>query len=81
MSDEEYTRKIVEMEAEKSGILPASPRINAKPTGRVSADFYTPRSNPYNSTKKSPEVKKGQEVEDIQKIKLKMEDLIRDIFK
>ena len=59
MSDEEYTRKIVEMEAEKSGILPASPRINVKPTGRVSADFYTPRSNPYNSTKKPPEVKKG----------------------
>ena len=55
MSDEEYTRKIVEMEAEKSGILPASPRINVKPTGRVSADFYTPRSNPYNSTKKPPE--------------------------
>ena len=59
MSDEEYTRKIVEMGAEKSGILPASPRINVKPTGRVSADFYTPRSNPYNSTKKPPEVKKG----------------------
>ena len=53
MSDEEYTRKIVEMEAEKSGILPASPRINVKPTGRVSADFYIPRSNPYNSTKKT----------------------------
>jgi len=44
MSDEEYTRKIVEMEAEKSGILPASPRINIKPTGKVDPDFFNQKS-------------------------------------
>lgn len=40
MSDEEYTRKIVEMEAKKSGILPPSPRLNIKPTGKVDPNFY-----------------------------------------
>ena len=39
MSDEEYTRKIVEMEAEKAGILPASPRLNIEPTGKVDPGF------------------------------------------
>ena len=33
MSEEEYTRKLVKMEAEKSGILPASPKLNVEPTG------------------------------------------------
>ena len=62
MSDEEYTRKLVEMEAEKSGILPASPRLNIKPTGKIDPDFYTPRVNyptSVKNTKKPPEVKRG----------------------
>ena len=63
MSDEEYTRKLVEMEAEKSGILPASPRLNIKPTGKIDPDFYKPRVNNYptsvKNTKKPPEVKRG----------------------
>ena len=62
MSDEEYTRKIVEMEAEKSGIAPASPRLNVEPTGEVDPDFYKPRPHLrsyYKYQKKSPEVKKG----------------------
>tara|TARA_B100001093_G_C26365733_1_gene816484 strand:- start:9 stop:161 length:153 start_codon:yes stop_codon:yes gene_type:complete len=33
ISDEEYTRKLVKLEAEKSGILPASPKLNVEPTG------------------------------------------------
>ena len=33
MSEEEYTRKLVKMEAKKSGILPASPKLNVEPTG------------------------------------------------
>tara|TARA_S200000501_G_scaffold66148_1_gene57315 strand:+ start:82 stop:558 length:477 start_codon:yes stop_codon:yes gene_type:complete len=62
MSDEEYTRKLVEMEAEKSGILPASPKLNIEPTGKVDPSFYTPRVNYpsyVNNQKKTPEVKRG----------------------
>ena len=62
MSDEEYTRKIVELEAEKAGISPASPRLNIEPTGEVDPGFYTPRVNypSYVNTKKqSPEIKRG----------------------
>ena len=62
MSDEEYTRKIVELEAEKSGISPASPRLNIEPTGKVDPSFYTPRVNYpsyVNTKKKSPEIKRG----------------------
>ena len=60
MSDEEYTRKVVEMEAEKSGILPASSKINRKPDLKISPNFYTPtKRTPYVSPKKTPEVKKG----------------------
>ena len=62
MSDEEYTRKIVELEAEKAGISPASPRLNIEPTGKVDPSFYTPRVNYpsyINSKKKSPEIKRG----------------------
>ena len=62
MSDEEYTRKIVEMEAEKSGILPASPRLNIEPTGKVDSDFYTPRKeypSYVNNRKKPPVIKIG----------------------
>ena len=57
MSDEEYTRKIVELEAEKAGISPASPRLNIEPTGKVDPNFYTPRVNYpsyVNTKKKSP---------------------------
>ena len=62
MSDEEYTRKIVELEAEKAGISPASPRLNIEPTGKVDPNFYTPRVNYpsyVNTKKKSPEIKRG----------------------
>ena len=62
MSDEEYTRKIVELEAEKAGISPASPRLNIEPTGKVDPSFYTPRVNYpsyVNTKKKSPEIKRG----------------------
>ena len=62
MSDEEYTRKIVELEAEKAGISPASPRLNIEPTGKVDPSFYTPRVNypsHVNIKKKSPEIKRG----------------------
>jgi len=62
MSDEEYTRKIVELEAEKAGISPASPRLNIEPTGKVDPSFYTPRVNYpsyVNIKKKSPEIKRG----------------------
>ena len=62
MSDEEYTRKIVELEAEKAGISPASPRLNIEPTGKVDPSFYTPRVNYpsyVNNKKKSPEIKRG----------------------
>ena len=61
MSDEEYTRKIVELEAEKAGISPASPRLNIEPTGKVDPSFYTPRVNYpsyVNTKKKSPEIKR-----------------------
>ena len=56
MSDEEYTRKIVELEAEKAGISPASPRLNIEPTGKVDPNFYTPRVNypSYVNTKRGP---------------------------
>jgi len=46
MSDEEYTRKIVEMEAEICGIAPASPRINGPITGQISRDFYSGSNTP-----------------------------------
>ena len=46
MSDEEYTRKIVEMEAEICGIAPASPRINGPITGQISRDFYSGSNSP-----------------------------------
>ena len=46
MSDEEYTRKIVEMEAEICGIAPASPRINGPITGQISRDFYSDSNTP-----------------------------------
>ena len=62
MSDEEYTRKIVELEAEKSGISPASPRLNIEPTGKVDPSFYTPRVNYpsyVNNRKKPPVIKIG----------------------
>ena len=65
MSDEEYTRKIVEMEAEASGISYSRPKLNIEPTGKVDPSFYDPRPdlNSYykNSSykKKSPQVKKG----------------------
>ena len=62
MSDEEYTRKIVELEAEKAGISPASPRLNIEPTGEVDPSFYTPRVNYpsyVNTKKKSPKIKRG----------------------
>ena len=62
MSDEEYTRKLVELEAEKAGISPASPRLNIEPTGKVDPNFYTPRVNYpsyVNTKKKSPEIKRG----------------------
>ena len=42
MSDEEYTRKIVEMEAEICGISPASPKLNGPITGQIGSDFYRP---------------------------------------
>ena len=62
MSDEEYTRKIVELEAEKAGISPASPRLNIKPTGKVDPSFYSPRDNypsNLNNRKKPPVIKIG----------------------
>ena len=62
MSDEEYTRKIVELEAEKAGISPASPRLNIKPTGKIDPDFYTPRKDYHsyvNNRKKPPVIKIG----------------------
>ena len=74
MSDEEYTRKIVEMEAEKSGISPASPRLNIEPTGKVDPGFYTPREEypSYVSNRKKPPVIKigprgGRYTEDVTK--------------
>ena len=42
MSDEEYTRKIVEMEAEICGIAPAGPRLNGPITGQIGSNFYGP---------------------------------------
>ncbi len=45
MSDEEYTRKIVEMEAEKSGISPAGPRLNIEPTGKIDPGFILQGKN------------------------------------
>ena len=62
MSDEEYTRKLVEMEAEKFGISPASPKLNIKPTGKIDPDFYTPRKDYpsyVNNRKKPPVIKIG----------------------
>ena len=74
MSDEEYTRKIVEMEAEKSGISPASPRLNIEPTGKIDPGFYTPRKEypSYVSNRKKPPVIKigprgGRYTEDVTK--------------
>ena len=74
MSDEEYTRKIVEMEAEKSGISPASPRLNIEPTGKIALGFYTPRKEypSYVSNRKKPSVIKigprgGRYTEDVTK--------------
>ncbi len=74
MSDEEYTRKIVEMEAEKSGISPASPRLNIEPTGKIALGFYTPRKEypSYVSNRKKPPVIKigprgGRYTEDVTK--------------
>ena len=74
MSDEEYTRKIVELEAEKSGISPASPRLNIEPTGKVDPGFYTPRKEypSYVSNRKKPSVIKigprgGRYTEDVTK--------------
>ena len=74
MSDKEYTRKIVEMEAEKSGISPASPRLNIEPTGKIDPGFYTPRKEypSYVSNRKKPSVIKigprgGRYTEDVTK--------------
>ena len=74
MSDKEYTRKIVEMEAEKSGISPASPRLNIEPTGKIDPGFYTPRKEypSYVSNRKKPPVIKigprgGRYTEDVTK--------------
>ena len=46
MSDEEYTRKIVEMEAKASGISYSRPRINGPITGQLSRDFYSGSNTP-----------------------------------
>ena len=45
MSNEEYTRKIVEMEAEICGIAPAGPRLNSPITGKIGSNFYGPTTH------------------------------------